>query len=290
MAVSLPNTDYLEIESAHVGATFAVWVTRPVGYESAGSARYPAIYATDGNWLAGLLSPLAELTAFDRLEEFPPYLQVTVGYVPADLTQWHLLRVRDLIPPGEPLSASTSEAIAAEVESAGLSAAERKGVLEIFENTRADRFLRFLEEELRPQIEDRYRVEPGSAGLFGFSYGGLFTLYALFEGRGMFSRFGAGSPGVMTPESEIFRLQREASESGRSFGGARLHITVNERELLGKTPAYRDHCIQAVHLIDEIYRGDQKELVVSGRVLPGDTHATGTTQAFVSFLQQFYGR
>ena len=49
LAVTLPRTDYFELDSAHVGDRFAVWVTTPVYYDRDPDVRFPAIYVTDGN-------------------------------------------------------------------------------------------------------------------------------------------------------------------------------------------------------------------------------------------------
>ncbi|WP_455577835.1 alpha/beta hydrolase-fold protein [Amycolatopsis keratiniphila] len=62
---------------------------------------------------------------------------------------------------------------------------------------RTDAFLSFLTAELHPRIERDYGTATSGHGLFGYSYGGLFSLYAWLSGITLFGSIGAGSPGVI---------------------------------------------------------------------------------------------
>jgi predicted alpha/beta superfamily hydrolase len=289
LAVTLPSTDYFELDSAHAGDRFAVWVTRPVDYDRDASVRYPAIYVTDGNVSAAMLSPYAEHTAFDLISAFQPYLQVTVGYPPDKAGDWLTLRNRDLVPADEPAPPSMIAAVAADAQTAGWTQAEHDEYLRSIREGRAAQFLAFLEEELRPVIEDSYRIEPGATGLFGYSYGGLFSLYAMMRRSPMFRRYGAGSPGVLCADSQIFLLERDIARSGLPFDGVRLHLTVNELEITGRSHVYRDLGIQFARLIDQLWVSDHAGLEFAARILPADSHMTGFTQSFLSYLRACYG-
>jgi predicted alpha/beta superfamily hydrolase len=289
LAVTLPSTEYFEIDSAAAGDRFAVWVTRPVDYDRGGEACYPAIYVTDGNVSAAMLSPYAEHTAFDLIGAFQPYLQVTVGYPPDKAADWLTLRNRDLVPDDEPAPPSMIAAVAADAETAGWTQEEHDEYLRSIREGRAAQFLAFLEDELRPVIEDRYRVAPEGTGLFGYSYGGLFSLYALMRQSPMFRRYGAGSPGVLSADSQIFRLEDGIARRGQAFGDVRLHLTVNELEITGRSHIYRDLGIQFARLVDRLYLSDHQGLDFAARILPSDTHMTGFTQSFLSYLRACYG-
>ncbi|HEY2288222.1 MAG TPA: alpha/beta hydrolase-fold protein [Streptosporangiaceae bacterium] len=288
LAVTLARTDYFELDSSHVGGRFAIWVTRPVGY-AGGETRYPAVYVTDGNVAAAMLAPYAEHTAFDLISAFQPYLQVTVGYTAAEAPDWLTLRNRDLVPADEPAPPSMIAAVAADAQTAGWTQEEHDEYIWRIHNGRAAQFLAFLEEELRPVIKDRYRVLDGATGLFGYSYGGLFALYALFRQSPMFARYGAGSPGVLSPDSQIFRLERQLAGRRAAFADIELHLTVNELEITGRSHIYRDLGIQYARLIDTLYLSDHRGLDFSARILPSDSHATGFTQSFLSYLRTCYG-
>lgn len=289
LSVTLPRTDYFELDSQHVGDRLAIWVTRPVDYDRGDVSRFPAIYVTDGNVAAAMLAPYAEHTAFDLISAFQPYLQVTVGYPPEKAADWLTLRNRDLVPANEPAPPSMIAAVAADAETAGWTQQEHDEYLRSIREGRAAQFLAFLEDELRPVIDERYRVRPEGSGLFGYSYGGLFAMYALMRRSPMFQRYGAGSPGVLSPDSQVFRLEADIADRGEDFDHVQLHLTVNELEITGRSHIYRDLGIQFARLIDRLYLSNYAGLDFTARVLPSDTHMTGFTQSFLSYLRACYG-
>lgn len=289
LAVTIPDTDYFELDSSRVGGRFAIWVTRPVDYDSSGETRYPVVYVTDGNVAAAMLAPYAGHVAFELITAFQPYMQVTVGYPPDQAAEWLTLRTRDLVPDDEPAPQSIIDAVAADAETAGWTQEEQDEYIRSIQSGHAAEFLAFFEDELRPVIEERYRVLDGATGLFGYSYGGLFTLYALMRKSPMFRRYGAGSPGVLHPDSQIFRLEQQLADSGEGFDDVQLHLTLNELEITGRSHCYRDLGIQFARLIDKLYLSGHEGLDFSARVLPNDTHMTGFTQSFLSYIRTCYG-
>lgn len=60
----------------------------------------------------------------------------------------------------------------------------------------ADSFLEFLSSELKPAVARRCRIDPSREALFGHSFGGLFTLYALAHRPAAFSHWIAASPSI----------------------------------------------------------------------------------------------
>jgi uncharacterized protein len=67
----------------------------------------------------------------------------------------------------------------------------------------ADRFLDALEEQLKPWLAKQLPVDPTRQTLFGHSFGGLFTLYALFTRPTLFQRHVAASPSIWWGERAI---------------------------------------------------------------------------------------
>jgi hypothetical protein len=236
-----------------------------------------------------MLAPYAEHMAFELITAFQPYMQVTIGYAPDQASEWLTLRTRDLVPADEPAPQSIIDAVAADAETAGWTQEEQDDYIRSIQSGHAAEFLAFLEDELRPVIEERYRVLDGATGLFGYSYGGLFTLYALMRQSRMFRNYGAGSPGVLHPDSQILRLEHQLAESGSCFGDVTLHMTINELEITGRSHCYRDLGIQFARLIDKLWISDHAGLEFSARILPNDTHMTGFTQSFLSYIRCCYG-
>lgn len=290
MATPGTVTDYFEIDSDAAGARFAVAVSLPRGYEHAVTSA-PLVYTTDGNLVAPLTDAVRiGLVDHEARASVEPFIQVSIGYTAADAPSMLILRNRDLVPPDEPVPAVMIEHIRGKLGRAeelvdAFFAQQRDG--------RADAFLTFLTEELHPQIADRYRFRSGDVGLFGYSYGGLFTLYALLSGSGPFTRFGASSPGVLTPGSRIHemyaRLVQDTTAGARTDARARhLHLTVNEHELLGTSSFYRCLGIEVLRFLDATTATPLPGLTVTPEVIAGESHATGLVDALRSFLRTCY--
>ncbi|MNW48805.1 Ferri-bacillibactin esterase BesA [compost metagenome] len=57
-------------------------------------------------------------------------------------------------------------------------------------------FLQFIEEDLKPEIEQEFAIDTGKQAIFGHSLGGLFALYVLFNRPESFQCYIAGSPSI----------------------------------------------------------------------------------------------
>lgn len=77
----------------------------------------------------------------------------------------------------------------------------------------AKKFLRFLTNELVPQIEREYRTQPFRI-LIGQSNGGLFTVYALLESPEAFKVYIAGSPMLGWGTKKVCQMARKSFEEG----------------------------------------------------------------------------
>ncbi|MFN3338808.1 MAG: alpha/beta hydrolase [Dietzia sp.] len=271
------STEYFEMESTSVGARFAIWVTTSPTYGQ-DEQDYPVLYVTDGNYSLGQTAPLAVMQS-DPARPIAPYLQVTVGYAGADAQDWTRVRNRDLVPPGEPIPPAMRSSLETAIERQLMTREEADAYLDELANTRADAFLSFLTDELHPEIGRRYRVAPEGHGLFGYSYGGLFTLYALLTGCPLFTAYGAGSPGLASPESTPLTLAEEAPD----LAGKRLHLTINGPEMTGELPIYR-MIGRGFTLLVESLRTTDSGLALTTQVL-GETHLTGLQPSFLSFMR-----
>jgi predicted alpha/beta superfamily hydrolase len=285
----LADTDYLEV-TAKSGHTYGVWVTTPVGYSDA-SEPMPLVYVLDGNWTVGLTAPLIVVQA-DPYLTIAPYIQVTVGYAGDEAANWAQLRNRDLVPAGEPVSRHLVDALQAGVDAGAMTQEGMDAYLAELADSHADVFLDFLTHELHPQLKDQYRVSDAGHGLFGYSYGGLFAFYAwLVTATGdatPFATVGAGSPGVTGTDSQVFELIRKLPERDAEADNPRLHVTVNQRELLGAVPVYREIARTALAAVEELHlRGRSEDL--STDLLHG-THLTGLQASFLSYLEACHAR
>lgn len=77
----------------------------------------------------------------------------------------------------------------------------------------ADRFLRFLTDDLRPAIEGRYRTEPFRV-LIGWSFGGLFAVHAMLNEPASYDAFIAVSPSLWWDQEAEIEKARKLFASG----------------------------------------------------------------------------
>jgi len=84
-----------------------------------------------------------------------------------------------------------------------------------------------IEGDLLPKIAEMTVLDPARRTLFGHSFGGLFTLYGLFERPGLFSNWVAASPTIYWEGSEI--LNNEMARKPLP-GPAYLHMSAGEYE------------------------------------------------------------
>ena len=271
----LADTDYFEIRS-RAGHDYGIWVTTPPGYTRA-DTRAPAVYVLDGNWAVGLTAPLI-VTQMDPMQRIQPYIQVSVGYAGEEAQDWDRLRNRDFVPPGEPIAKELTDAVEMGVQAGARTREEADAYLAQLRDTHADVFLSFLTAELHPRIDRDYGTTAAGHGLFGYSYGGLFSLYAWLTDCSLFSSIGAGSPGVVADDSQIFALLDQLGDTQRS---ARLHVTFNDRELLGDLAVYQS---LAKNTATVLHRLTSRRDAITSEILH-ETHVTGLQASFLSYLR-----
>lgn len=279
------GTDYFEIDSVATGVRFAVWVTRPAAYDAQPDVEFPVLYVTDGNLLAALTAPYANAIASDPLAGIQPFVQVSIGYAGAGLPDFSWMRNRDLMPPHEPPPPELEAGLEAAFASGAMTRAEADRAIAAVRDPHGDRFLDFIENELHPVVTGRYRVRPGRCGLFGYSLGGLFSLYALVRQSPLFDRIGAGSAGLLSPESQIFVLLDEFAKRRGTFDDVRLCLTVNNLEATGSFTIYRHLARGVLELVDKLQELQLEGLTVTTLIVPEETHLSGITASYLRFLR-----
>lgn len=271
----LADTDYFEMRS-NSGQHYGIWVTTPPGYDPT-TTKAPAVYVLDGNWAVGLTAPLI-VTQMDPMQRIQPYLQISIGYAGDEARNWDRLRNRDFVPPGEPIAKELVDAVEMGVGAGSRTREEADAYLAELRDTHADVFLDFLTTELHPRIARDYGTAASGHGLFGYSYGGLFSLYTWLVGTTLFESIGAGSPGVVAPDSQIFAQLDDMGDGPRA---AKLHVTFNDRELLGDLAVYQSLAMNTATLLHRLTAHGE---AVTREILH-ETHVTGLQASFLSYLR-----
>src|SRR5688572_21495463 len=89
----------------------------------------------------------------------------------------------------------------------------------------APEFLSFMKNELFPYIESNYKADKNDRALAGCSFGGLFTLFALFAEPGLFQRYIAASPAYGWNREIIYKYEQAYFEK-KPTAPARLFMTM----------------------------------------------------------------
>ncbi len=172
--------EHLDFQSTFVQTrNVSVWL--PDGYSEHGGKRYPVIYAHDGQ---NLFEPGRSYGGVEwGLDETAAHLMADGDVRPAIIVgiwntdeRWQEYAPQKVI---ESLTGNTSS------EWLGPNLPELK----------ADAYLRFITEELKPFVDTTYTTAPGPENTFimGSSMGGLISLYAMAEYPDTFSRAAAVS-------------------------------------------------------------------------------------------------
>jgi uncharacterized protein len=182
-AAHLPFCVQFDLTSKLNGRAYRIFVFTPL--MAPPPEGYALIVASDGN----MTFPIAAvLNGMFGMGGGRKAVVVGVGYPSDNPLELGLKRRRDLTPP-TPVSAIPAMPGWPEPKAEDYGGAED--------------FHRFLTEELRPLIAERWPIDPANQTLYGHSLGGLFTLYALLNHPDSFRTFVASSPSIWWNERAI---------------------------------------------------------------------------------------
>lgn len=186
--------DYLPLQSKEIGRTYHVYVRLPEGYDPSAAKRYPVVYLLDGDSLFPMLAPTHLFLTYD--EKLPEAIVVGIAYGGFDPSVNK--RDIDFIPPasdGKP---------------------GQDG---------APKFHRFLENELLPDIEQRYRIDPARRVLVGQSRSGYFVLWSALHAPDVFWGRIASNPATTPGRGGFF-----ADAAPQQRDDLHVAVAIGERE------------------------------------------------------------
>ncbi|MCC6808177.1 MAG: alpha/beta hydrolase [Deltaproteobacteria bacterium] len=200
--VVVPGTTVVStLEAPEIGETYRITVHLPPEHATDEGRRFAVVYQLDPSFagLAQLDRTVVAAARLERLSALPPVIVVGVGYDYEDARVVKRGRWRDYsFPVADP------EPLTAALYGYG-----------------GDAFYRFIRDTLVPRIDADYRTDPAAPRtIVGHSLGGLFVLYALTRGDGVFGRFVAASPTFNFENGAIF-AETDAAPAlrGRLFLG-----------------------------------------------------------------------
>lgn len=237
-AATQSDTLQFDITSRHTGASYTILVGLP--HAAPPASGYPVLWMLDGAAsypLTTLSRPRADAASQGSRREQaraprPAGLIVAVAYAsgtPFDVDG----RARDYTPvpdaaTGDKLSPQFGGAVA---------------------------FRKFLVEELRPRIAEHFPLDPQGHTLFGFSYGGLFTVDTLLTDPTHFQRYWAASPSLWFSNALLARrLASTAHIDTRAAAPLKVMLTVGEEEQYptAPLPAARQEHLNQRAIVDHV--------------------------------------
>ncbi|MDQ0643844.1 hypothetical protein [Microbacterium murale] len=86
----------------------------------------------------------------------------------------------------------------------------------------------------------------------------------------------------------MFTLAENLPAPSTDSAGPRLHVTLNELELLGEMPVYRRIARNVLSLVEDLHSKGRSQDVSSA--LLHETHVTGLQASFLSYLKTCHTR
>jgi hypothetical protein len=217
-----------------------LYIHLPSDYGRETTKKYPVLYILDGQWDFKLMDSVLGGLVYDKFA--PEMILVGITYS-GENPDYDGLRAMDYTPTATP-----------QVKGSG----------------NGPNFLKFLKTELIPFIETNYRADPARRVLQGSSYGGLFTMYALFADPGLFSSYLAASPAVPYDNGYVLKQEAEFARTHKELP-VRLFLAVGGAEGLANPVKEFMQTLQS--------RG-YKGLKLETRVIEGERHAGNKPEAY----------
>ncbi len=166
--IPLNQGELHRIRSKANGKEYLIYVSLPFHYYETNKT-YPVLYLADADQLQGTVGEATRMMAF--VKTIPEVIVVGIAYG-GTFEDWYSKRIPDLT--------LTDDPNAAMFPGGG----------------QCGDFYRFLHEELIPLVEKNYRIAGNDRTFVGYSLGGLFGAWMLFNRPGTFNRYILVSPSL----------------------------------------------------------------------------------------------
>lgn len=236
--------DYFPFQSKEAGHPYHIYVRLPEGYAENPQLTYPVVYLLDGDSLFPQLAPQHLFMTIDDKVPEAVLVGISYGSFAKPTNRRHI----DFMPPGP------------EVEA---------------EDTGTEAFHRFLESELLPVVESRYRVDARRRILFGQSRAGAMVLYSAFTRPDLFWARVASNPSWV-PGKEIFYGQPAPS----ARNDLQLLIALGTEE-------YADRRAAASEWFRH-WDARAKPWAITRIDIPGGTHSADAGNAYRSAVRRLF--
>lgn len=270
------NMDVLEtrrVRSERFDYDHAVTIALPATYYAHPDRSYPVLWVLDDPLMTRNAIATVDLLVSGNM--IPELIVIGVGSPSEEGLAGVGKRIIEFSPPGEGFAGP------------GLKSQAFRSVAPLPEYPhRADEFLSFLGDELRPSLAAEFRFADDHI-LHGHSLGGLFAGYALFSRPELFDRMIIGSPALSNVNDAVFKLEEEYSTAHSALeidlfvgagGEEGNEWFLNAGGILSSTARF----IEVMTLRD--YEGTK----VTSRIYTGEDHYTVVPRIMSDALRHFY--
>jgi predicted alpha/beta superfamily hydrolase len=150
----------------------------------------------------------------------------------------------------------------------------------------AAQFLDFLVDTVRPALAADYRMDERDQAIEGYSAGGWFVVYALFQRPGAFAKYLAGAPALYFCSDLIWQIEEDYAERNDDLT-AQLFFGAGDRELAVE---FYFGCFSSMaKMVERLSLRSYASLVLDVRIFPGESHLTGRPFAISAGVHSLWG-
>jgi len=220
--VTLERTEIKILHSDIVGHDYELFISLPYSYAES-DTNYPVIFLLDPYRAFSIVKGFTDAMAAP-FPILPEMILIGIGYGGEGINarlNYAVGRARDYSPVQD---TATEEWYEKAIEKAGISN------IDVISGG-APLFLKFIRDELFPFVESNYRIDTNTRMLSGYSFGGLFGLYALFHDPALFNKYFLGSPSIGFKDGISLKYESDYAHNHKDLK-AEVFISVGEKEEL----------------------------------------------------------
>jgi hypothetical protein len=227
--VVVPRAEQVDLRSK-AGREYRLFLQGPAKDSPAPPGGYPVYYFTDANASFALVASLARI----QQPTIGPVVLVGIGYPTDDRGEITARRSFDLTPAAAPDAMKRFQEGRKADPARPPKGAPPKAAAELTFGGQGE-FFAFVRDEVKPLVEKRFPVDKARQALFGHSFGGLFTLHALYAHPDSFQTYIAASPSLWLNPGALAEAEAVFAAKAKAGGTkARLLVTLGEFE--GRAP------------------------------------------------------
>jgi predicted alpha/beta superfamily hydrolase len=251
------------ITSKILGRDYRLYISFPKNYSAKDTVSYPVLYVLDGELVFPIINGTRAI--LDSQKELEDLIIVSISA--ADF----ILRYNDYT---TSVSASTDEKKEKDLN-------VPKG---LFKSGGADKFLVSMKTEIVPFVDKNYKTN-SDRGLFGHSFGGLFTAYCLVNSDGYFTRFGISSPALWWDNEKLLNQAVTQFKENKTWDipQTKIFISVGDKEHSGFVTTM-------VKYSSYLEQSDYDNIDLKWQIFEGESHSSMYSANVSKTLSILYGK